>query len=85
MRTKANSDIGDNREIQPELKLFPLTQGCLRYLHISNTAHDLDQLPVGKSVNIRSILRYNRKFLCRLDLPEIKNSFQKLFSQRQPS
>ena len=38
---------------------FPqLTQGFIRYLQISSTAHGGDPLPVGKSVNIRSILRY---------------------------
>ena len=47
-----------------------LIQGCIRYLQISSIAHGGDPLPVEKSVNIRSILRYTGKipnvsyFLC---------------------
>ena len=44
------------------LEIFQLTYGCSWYSQISNKAHAWDPLPVGKSVNIRAILRYTGKF-----------------------
>ena len=49
------------RVIWPTLELSQWTQGCLWYLQISCTAHGADPLPVGRSVNIRAILRFTRK------------------------
>ena len=45
---------------------FQLTLGCLWYLQISNAAHAQDPLSIGKSVNIRSILRYTRHYFSML-------------------
>ena len=49
-----------------------LSQGCIRYVQISNTAHGGDQLPVGKSVNIRSILGYTGKLATLVGSPLYK-------------
>ena len=42
-------------------RIFQLTLGCLWYSQISISAHDWIPLHVGKSVNIRAILRYTGK------------------------
>ena len=66
------------RVIQPMLEFFQLTQGCLRYLQISSRAHGEGPLPVGKSMNIRSI-GLLRKFQHRSDHPNVKYTCTILF------
>ena len=57
------------RVIQPTLELPQLTRWCLWYLQISNTAHGMTPLSVGKSVNIRVILRFTWKVPTQIGSP----------------
>ena len=43
------------------LEISQLIQGYLIYLEFFGTAHCEDPLPVGRSVNIKAILRFSGK------------------------